>query len=428
MSNIRMQYGNDWLNIRVPNSRVLGVVGIREVDGAPDQMVEIRSALDNPVGHDGIETLTAKGKKTVVVVDDNTRPTPVHKILPVLLDRLNHAGIEDHDIHVLVALGTHRPMSNGELREKIGEETLRRVSATNHYWRRKDTLVDMGRAPSGAPLSVNRIFLDASIRIGVGHIVPHSQAGWTGGAKIVQPGVCGADTTDYTHWLSARFDVRDLLGVAENPVRLEIENVVRSIGLDFIVNVVLNRRKEIVKVVAGDFVKAHRQGVEEAKKIYPASIPSKADIVVSDSNPSTYAIDLWQASKVIIASYLAVKRGGTIITLAPCQEGVSSEHPELAKFGHRPYDEVRKLVESGAMNDLNAAATSAQIGQILDDKVKVALYSEGISKPDTERLGFEYVDNPQDAVDRALEKYGSESKILFLRDGCEILPTVDQVD
>lgn len=424
MSDIRLRYENDWLSVNVPDNRVLGVVDLNEVNGAPDQTLQIQSALDNPVGHDGIEALRAKGKKTVIVVDDYTRPTPVHKILPVLLDRLNYAGIEDHDIRVLVALGTHRPMSDGELEEKIGEEALRRVSVTNHYWRQMDMLVDMGKTPSGVPLSVNRAFLDASIRIGVGNIVPHCQAGWTGGAKIVQPGVCGAETTGCTHWLAARFDVRDLLGFAENPVRLEIENVVKSIGLDFIVNVVLNRKKEIVKVVAGDFVKAHRQGVEEAKKIYCADIPSKADIVVSDSNPSIYGVDLWQASKAISASFLAVKSGGTIILLAPCREGVSPEHPELAEFGHRPHEEVKKLVENGVMNDLIAAAASAQIGLMLDNKVKVALYSEGIPKEATERLGFEYVDHPQDTVDRALERYGADSKILFLRNGCEILPTI----
>ena len=399
-----MEYGSDWLSVSVPDDSILGVVDLNKVIGAPDQTLEIQSALDNPVGHDRIEALRAKGKKTVIVVDDYTRPTPVHKILPLLLDRLNYAGIEDHDIDVLVALGTHRPMSDSELREKIGEAPLGRVSVTNHYWRKKDMLVDMGKTPSGVPLSVNRTFLNASIRIGVGEIAPHCLAGWTGGAKIVQPGVCGAETTDYTHWLSARFDVRDLLGIAENPVRLEIENVVKSIGLDFIVNVVQNRKKEIVKVVAGDFVKAHRQGVEEAKKIYRAYIPCKADIVVSDSNPSTYGIDLWQASKAISASFLAVKPGGTIILLTPCREGVSSEHPELAEFGHRPYEEVKKLVENGVMNDLNAAAASAHMGQIFDNKVKVALYSEGIPKEDTERLGFEYVDHPQDAVDCALRK------------------------
>jgi nickel-dependent lactate racemase len=341
-----------------------------------------------------------------------------------VLDKLNEAGIGDRDIKVFIALGTHRPMSDSEVTEKVGEEVLRRVSVTNHYWKQKDMLMSMGKTPSGVPLSVNKTFLEADTRIGIGHVVPHCQAGWTGGAKIVQPGICGAETTDYTHWLSARFDVRELIGVPDNPVRLEIENVVRSIGLDFILNFVLNKKREIVKAVAGDFVKAHRRGVEQAKKLYLTNIPAKADIVVSDSHPFCYGIDMWQACKAIIASYLAVKEGGTIILLAPLPEGVSSEHPELTQFGHRPYEDVKKLVETGEMKDLNAASSSAQVGQILADKVRIVLFSESLSKQETEGLGFEYTGNPQKAVDDALERYGMSSKIVFLRNGCEVLPTV----
>jgi len=419
-----MCYADKPVNIEVPKDRVLGVADLNEVRGALSETAEIQRALGNPIGHKGIEALAEKGKKTVVVVDDNTRPTPVHKILPILLNKLNDTGIRDGDISVLIALGTHRTMNDAEIRQKVGEEALERVSITNHYWKRKEMLVDMGCTPSGVPLSVNRSFLEASVKIGVGQIVPHCQAGWTGGAKIVQPGVCGAETTDHTHWLSARFHVRELLGVADNPVRLEIENIVRSIGLDFVLNIVLNERREIVRAVSGDFVRAHREGVRDAKRIFLNRIPAAADIVVSESYPSTYGIDLWQASKAIISSYLAVKRGGTIILMAPCPEGVSSEHPELAEFGHRPYEEVRKLVDAGAMKDLNASATSAQIGQILADKVRVVLYSEGISKPVTEKLGFGYADSPQSAVDAALQRHGADSNILFLRNGCEILPAV----
>lgn len=424
MRRITMRYGKGLVDMEVPENRILAAANLKEVRGAQDERAEVMRALDNPIGHAGIQVLAEKAKKTVIVVDDNTRPTPVHRILPILLNRLNEAGIEDRDIHVLIALGTHRLMSDNEVRDRVGEEAFERVSVTNHYWKQKETLVDMGRTPSGVPLSVNRSFLEANVRIGVGHIAPHCQAGWTGGAKIVQPGICGAETTDHTHWLSARFDVRDLIGVADNPVRLEIENVVRNIGFDIILNLVLNEKSEVVKAVAGDFVKAHREGVKEAKKIFSTDVPIKADIVVADAYPFSYGVDLWQASKAIISSYLTVKRGGTIILIAPCPEGVSPEHPELLKFGFRPYDDLRKFVENGSIKDLNAAATSAQIGQVLADRVKVVLYSEGISKQETEKLGFEYTENPQSAVDDALERHGGNSKILFLSSACEILPTI----
>jgi nickel-dependent lactate racemase len=315
-------------------------------------------------------------------------------------------------------------MSGSEIFAKIGKEALERVHVVSHYWKQRDMLIDLGRTPSGVPLFVNRIFLEARIRIGVGHVAPHCQAGWTGGAKIVQPGVCGAETTDQTHWLSARFDVRKLVGIAENPVRHEIESVVRGIGLDYIVNLVLNERREIVKAVSGDFVEAHREGVKEAEGIFSTEVPAKADVVFCDAYPSTYELDLWQASKAIIASYLVVKRGGAIILIARCPENISSEHPELSKFGFRPYSEVRKLVENGIITDLNAAATSAQVGQLLADKIRIVLFSEGISRQETEKLGFEYADDLQCALDSNLKRCGDSSKVLFLRNACEILPTL----
>ena len=419
---VQMHYGKSMIDIEVPEDRVVGVADLNRVEGVENEGAEIERALDNPIGHGDFSSWKKKEKRTVVVVDDNTRPTPVHKVLPILLNRLNDAGIADRDISVLIALGTHRTMNDYEVKEKVGEEALRRVSVSNHHWKQKEMFRDLGKTPTGIPLFVDRTYLDASIRIGVGHIVPHCQAGWTGGAKIVQPGVCGAETTDYTHWLSARFDVRRLLGVVENPVRLEIERIVSHIGLDFIVNLVLNDKREIVNAVSGDFVAAHREGVKKAKKIFGVKVSTLADVVVCESYPITYGIDLWQAGKAIIAAYLAVKKGGTIILLSPCVEGVSREHPELSKFGHRRYVEIQNLVETGSMKDVNAAATSAQIGQILADKVKVFLYSDSISRKETEQIGFEHADDVQDVVDRSLEIHGSNSKILFLKNACEILP------
>jgi nickel-dependent lactate racemase len=425
MTSCLLDFGKKRMKIDIPDNNFLGLIGPHHVKSVTCERKEIERALRNPIGNAGIEASVRKDKKTIVVVDDYTRPTPIHKILPIILNRLNEVGIEDQDIKVLVALGTHRVMTEDEIIQKIGKQAYERVPVLNHYWKQKEMLIELGKTPSGVPLIVNRNYLEASLRIGIGHIVPHCQAGWTGGAKIVQPGVCGAETTDCTHWLSAGFDVRNLLGVANNPVRLEIENVVRNIGLDFIVNVILNDRKEIVKTVCGDFVEAHRVGVEHAKTIYMTKIPERADTVICDALPSGYAVDLWQAGKAIISAYLAVKKGGTIILIAPCPEGVSTEHPELSEVGHRPYAEVKKLLQSGDMRDLNAAATSAQIGQVLADGVRIVLYSRGISRKETERLGFEYTNNPQDAIDDCLERYGYRARTLVMQYACEILPVLE---
>ncbi|KYH41339.1 MAG: hypothetical protein AYL32_006240 [Candidatus Bathyarchaeota archaeon B26-2] len=419
---VKIPYGSDFVEVDLPEERIIAIVSPKEVEGAPDPDEEIESALDNPVGHPGLQVLAKKGKKTVILCDDFTRPTPAYRIMPLLLDRLNSVGIRDEDIKIVMALGTHRPMRREEIVKKIGKEAFERVEVINHDWKDSSLLVDLGRTPYGTPITVNRHVVDAEIKIGVGYIVPHRVSGYAGGAKIVQPGVCGGDTTGYTHWLSARFTGEEILGVAENPVRHEMEAVAQRVGLDLIVNTVLNAKGEIVKVVAGDFIKAHRRGVEEARRIYGVEVPSKADIVVCDSHPCD--VDMWQAAKGIYATELVVKDGGSIAFITPCWEGVSPEHPDVLKFGYRSYNDVKKLVESGKLRDLSAAAHLVHVGRVSAEKAEVTLYSEGISREEALKLNFDYAESPQEAVDKALAKQGPDSKIVVLKNAAELLPLV----
>ncbi len=184
------------------------------------------------------------------------------------MDELNKAGIPDKDITVLIALGTHRYMSQEEIRDCFGKEVTRRVKILNHERKDKANLINVGSTPSGISIGVNKITYKADYLIGVGSIVPHSLAGYGGGAKIVQPGICSWETTGKTHLLPMKKDeFFALVGNPENKVRLEMEEVARIVGLNFIVNVVLNSEGEIVKVVSGDPVKAHREGIKVAKEI-----------------------------------------------------------------------------------------------------------------------------------------------------------------
>jgi len=416
---VRMHYGSDFVEVEIPEKRILAIATPKETPGAPDPVKEVEHAIENPIGHPGLQALAKKGKKTVILCDDFTRPTPAYKILPTLLNKLNAVGIKDDDIKIIMALGTHRPMTRDEIVRKVGEDVAERVEITNHNWKDEDMLVHLGKTKSGTPVTVNKEVVEADITIGIGYIVPHRVAGYTGGAKIIQPGVCGGDTTGLTHWLSAKFTGEEILGVAENPVRHEMEEVARRVGLDFIVNAILNARGEIVRIFAGDFVKAHRRGAEEAKKIYGVSIPSKARIVLCDSHP--YDVDMWQAAKGIYASELAIQDGGIVVFFAPCWEGVAPEHPEVSRFGYRSYRDVEELVRSGEITDLAAAAHLVHVGRVSAEKAEVILYSDGISKSEAYRLNFSYAESPQEAVDRALAKLPN-SKVVILKQAGELLP------
>lgn len=425
MVKVKMRFGKQVLEVTLPRRNLLSVVDLNEVPGVRDENGEIKRAIQNPIGHDGIQALAQKGEKTLIMVDDFTRTTPAYKILPILVEELNKAGISDKSIRIMLAGGTHRRMRHEEVLRKIGKQIMERLEILRHdiaTVKNKDALVDLGKTPLGTPVAVNKHVMEAEIKIAVGQIVGHPLAGWGGGAKIIQPGVCGEETTGVTHWLLTKYKGEELLGVADNPVRLEMEEVANKVGLDFIVNTVQNGKGEIVGVVAGDPIKAHRKGVEVAEKVYAVKVPAKAEIVLTDAYP--HDIDMWQAVKGIYAAELVVKKGGTIILCAPCPEGVSGQHPALLEYGYISADKVEELMSLGKIDDRVGASDCARIGELLKD-VKIVLYSE-ILKDDTLKLNFEYAETLQGGVDEALGRYGSDAKILVLRNAGEMVPMVSE--
>jgi len=170
----------------------------------------IEAGLDNPVGTPDLAEMVSPGQRVLIIVDDNTRTTPAERILPYLLTRLNTAGISDANIKFLVGLGTHRAMSAKELEQKLGKEVYQRYSVYNHDWEKSDDLLNIGKTTSGIDIWINRHLTEADFIIGLGHIVPHRVAGYSGGGKIIQPGLCGPATTAQTHWLSAYYTAADI--------------------------------------------------------------------------------------------------------------------------------------------------------------------------------------------------------------------------
>ncbi|MGQ9473577.1 MAG: lactate racemase domain-containing protein [Candidatus Caldatribacteriaceae bacterium] len=244
--------------------------------------------------------------KVVIVSDDLTRATPREKIFPILLDELNKSGVSDKDITVLIGLGTHRYMTREEIEKCFGRETAERIVILNHEWQEPQNLVKIGVTPSGIPIEVNKIALEADFLIAVGSIVPHCYAGYGEGGKAIQPGICSWEATGKNHILPMEKDLYlKIADQVENEVRREI--VVESVGLGFIVNVIVNEKREILEVVSGDPVAAHRKGVEVAKRVYEREIPVLADIVVV----SAYLADIgyWQGIKPLSYAQKGVKKG-----------------------------------------------------------------------------------------------------------------------
>ena len=219
---ITVPYGHTSLKVELPQDRVVFSGEFEELPALDDFESTLLARLERPTAGKPLREIAASRSSALILVDDNTRQTPVAHILPVLFDHLNEIGLADDRIEILTASGTHRLMTEQELRDKVGEEARRRVAITQHDCRDCDSIVELEPVHTGRsaiPVQINRRVLDADLIIGLGSIVPHSDAGFTGGAKIVQPGVCGTATTAATHIAAALLDEIPL-GDAENPCRL----------------------------------------------------------------------------------------------------------------------------------------------------------------------------------------------------------------
>ena len=418
-----MPYGRENIEVSLPKKNLIGIYSPKDVAAVADVKEEIIRALNNPIGSKSLAEQVKGKEKVVILADDNTRLTPTDKIIPVLLDEMNSAGIKDEQITIIIALGTHRFMTEGEIVEKFGQAVVSRVTIKNHDFKNPQALIDLGNTDNGTSIWVNREAYEADFKIGVGSIVPHHIPGFSGGAKIVQPGISGEHTTAETHLLSVRAP-RSYLGVQDNPVRRELNMIAQKIGMHTIFNTVLNRHGEVVGAFFGDTVEAFHEGVLLSEKVYAVEIPEEADIVLSSSHPCD--IEFWQAHKTLYPSDLAVKAGGTIILATPCYEGVAVTHSEMVDITCHSSECLKRMVDNKEMHDEVAAALAIAWAQV-KERETVYIVSSGIQSGDAKKLGFTPFDSLQAALDSALEKHGKNARVTVLTHAPDMLPIIKSI-
>lgn len=380
----------------------------------------IRNSLAVPYTYE-LRKQLCKTAKILILVDDITRPTRTDVILPQVLAVLAEEGVPEHNIRFLIALGTHRPMNSKEMEYKFGDAVMDRFEIFNHDWKNPTALADLGCTKNGIDIEINRLIQDADIVIGIGHIAPHANAGFSGGGKILLPGACGQNTVMQLHNLARSIMVNQgsLRGKIDNPVRELINSVAIKAGLDYVVNVVQDRSRRIVECYCGHPLAAFRAGALKAKDIYSTFVPGPFDIVVTDSAPAD--IDLWQAGKGIESASLIVPKGGVIILVSPCHDGVSKAHPILLELSQIDSAAIQELIDKDKVNDKVGAA--ALIGhKWLASRYHIIMVSPGITESQKRRLGLDHADTANAALKKALAICGAQASVGILRHGGEILP------
>jgi lactate racemase len=421
---MKYRFPYDWLPpLDIPDENLLGVYQARGVASSDAEEDIIRQGFEQPIGSARIRELAQGKKRALILSDDNSRKTPIHRVAPCVLNELREAGIKKDNIKFLIALGTHRDMTLDELAEKLGRDILENYEVSNHHSHIPDELARVGQTLCGTEVWVNKALQDADLIIGLGGIVPHPAAGFSGGGKIVAPGVCNPTTTGLFHWQSVSYPQKAILGKRDNPIREMIDEIARKAGLDVIVNIVQDTEDRIVKVVVGDPVKAHRVGCECALGIFGVKVPGNADIIIADSFPAD--IEMWQAVKGLCALEVMAPDGSILIYVSPCPEGMSIKHPAMSRYGFQTYEGAKRLLDAGKIH-MVVAHQMVQVGRLLQ-RTRCFLISSGITdRGEIERVGFQYASNAQQALEKAFEAKGRDARVAILRHASEIIPIVEE--
>lgn len=405
MSQIELKYGKGFKTINLPSKNLLGVIEPLELPVPPDPLGEIRRALESPINSQPLYKIAVGKGKIVILVSDISRPSPSHLILPPIIEELHRADIKDQQITIVFALGNHRPHTQNEQKQLVGEEIYARFKCVDHD---PNNCINMGKTSRGTPIEVFRPVAGADLIIGTGNLEFHQGAGFTGGAKVLFPGVCSQIGIESNHQLMAQN--RNLIGITDgNPMREDLEEAAEIAGLDFIINIVLNTNNQIIKAVAGDFIKSHREGTKWVEKIYKRSFPELADLIIASCGGYPKDSNLYQAQKGLKNASQALTPGGIIILLAECKEGIGDPlFHEWMLQAKTPDDPINHLQNKFVLGAHKAAAVCKVL-----KKNETFLVSE-LPTNLVEKCFFQPVSSLSKAIDKALAKLPPTAKILVL--------------
>jgi len=408
-------YFDRLVRIDIPDEYLTEKISPEPVPPLADIAGEVLEATADPIGAPPLGSTLTPRSRVLIAVPDKSRHTDMREILHAVLKRIEAAGVHRDNITILIATGTHRPMTDEEIAAKFSPGIIGGYRVVNHVYDDMSSLIDLGTTKDGLPVQFNRLITEHDFIISIGAIKPHPVGGYSGGAKGLLPGIAGKRSTDYFHWEATKYPLFDIFGNPDNPVRFEMEDIVAKAGLSFIVNATENADGQISGVFAGDFVAAHRAGVAFLKETpliaFPLTLPDILVVGLGKDRP-----DLWGGAAGIFLSAAFLKENGVLVLLAACPEGVARNHQVVLEHGYGNWRDVEKLVENGTIADRTGASHVVTIGKILEEKrMRVILVSESISPAEADRLGFIGMTDPQGAFDRALDETRGRDVLVYER-------------
>lgn len=423
MTIVNLPFGKRFIELEV-DDEVLGEVVVPQETTAvfPNPTAAIQHALANPIGTPRLGEIVSAGQTVAIAIDDITRSTPTAVILPLIIAELEDAGVRSEDICIVIALGTHRVLTEEEIISRTGTAVFQNYRVINKPSWDDDAHVFLGTSSNGIPAWVKREVAEADVRIGLGTVIPHMDAGFSGGAKIILPGVCNSLTVDAFH--EKEIDIEgNMLGCIDSPLRVDMEKFVgEQVGLDFIVNVVVTADKQLCFCAAGHFIAAHRACVASATAVYGVPVPKRYPLVFACAYPKD--IDLWQCTNAIWSGEKMVADGGLLVLVGEVREG-NSVYPHFPHYIGRDPEELRGAMERDEIEDRKAAVFAIGAGR-MKQRIRIGVVSEGITVEMAAQMGFSYFDSVETAVVSELSRLdNTQEAIGVLIQGAVTLPIVE---
>jgi nickel-dependent lactate racemase len=419
---LRLDYGTDGLNVEVPGERAT-VIEPMHVPAAPDPAKTLREALRAPIGKPPLRELYRPGRRVGISVCDITRAQPRKLMLEALFSEM--PGLRMDDVTVFIATGTHRRNTGEEIERMLGREIARNCRIICHNARDASSLAHAGDTTAGIRVMLNSQWLQSEFKITTGFVEPHFFAGFSGGPKMVAPGLAGLETVMELHNAARIGHPRATFGVIEgNPVHDDVREISRITGVDFALDVTLNRDQQITAAFAGELFQEHAAACASARQNAMRAVKNPFDVVVTTNSGYPLDQNLYQAVKGMSAAAKIVKTGGTIICAAECRDGIPN---------HGPYGEIlasrsspRELLDMiMAIGYSRADQWQVQIQALIQLKAKVFVKSDYLSDSELRQAHFEPVNDVSAAVAEAVRQAGRDATLCLLPQGPQTIPYLE---
>lgn len=412
---VHLAYGRNGLDARLPDG--CDVVTSRFVEGLPNEALALQQALRSPIASAPLAEKVRPTDKVVIVHSDITRATPNDRILPVVLDELEQAGVARKNITLMNALGTHRPQTDAELRMMLGDRVVENYRCIQHDAFDDSILVPLGHTKLGHPVRINRHFLDADVRILTGFIEPHFFAGFSGGPKGVLPALAGAESVMTNHGRNMIANERATWGNTEgNPIWEEMREVALMTQPTFLLNVTLNVNKQITGVFAGDMLAAHAEGCRFVRDQAMVGVEAPYDVVLTTNSGYPLDQNLYQCVKGMSAARQVVAKGGSIVMAGACEDGLPDHgrYAELLAQGGSPQGVLDLLAQPGfGAQD----QWQVQVQAMIQLHANVYVYSDGLTDQQIRNALFAPSRDLLQTVTRLRDEVGRDARVCVLPEG-----------